>query len=322
MITRRQILFSGIAFAASGNAGAQQTKGLKKIGVLHTRPPTDERYQALVSGLRDLGYIEGKTILVVYRHGPDAELPQLAETLVRENVDLIFAPTPPVAQAARKATAIIPVVFSAVGDPVLTGLAASLSRPGGNLTGLTALGSNLSGKRLELLKEIVPRLSRVGVLWNPSVPDKVVEWKEIQAPAQALKLELVSIEARVPADLSDAFENARRARAEALLALPDPLLFNQRGRVVEFATQARLPLITAWLEAAEGGALVAYGPNIADLYRRSAVYIDKILKGAKPGELPIQEPTLFDFVINQKTAKQLGITVPQSILVRTTKIIE
>lgn len=303
-------------------AEAQQLKAAPRIGVLRAPPPTDHLFQAFLTGLRELGYLEGKTVLIEYRQGSDERLPELAQELVRSKVDLIFAPNPVAAQAARKATATIPIVIAAGGDPVQTGLAASLARPGGNVTGLTALGSNLAGKRLELLKDIVPRLSRVAVLWNPNLPDKLVEWKEMQQPALALKLELLSIEVRAPADFDQAFESARRLRPEALIALGDPLVSRQRGRVIQFAAQARLPTIFNWREAAEEGALIAYGPDISDLYRRSAVYIDKILKGAKPGDLPIEEPIRFDFVVNRRTANALAITLPQSILTRADRVIE
>lgn len=322
-MNRRDTVFALLALGAvPGVADAQQSKAAPRIGVLRTPPPTDHLFQALLSGLREHGYVEGKTVLIEYRQGGDERLPELAVALVRSNVDLIFAPNPAAAQAARRATATIPIVVAAVGDAVRTGLAASLARPGGNVTGLTALGSNLSGKRLELLKEIVPRLSRVAVLWNPNVPDKVIEWKEMQQRARALKLELLSIEVRAPGDFDQAFESARRLRPEALIALGEPLVFTQRGRVIQFAAQARLPAIFNWREAAEEGALIAYGPDISDLYRRSAVYIHKILNGAKPGDLPIEEPARFDFVVNRKVANALGVTLPQSILISADRVIE
>ena len=322
-MNRREAVFALLALGAGPRvAEAQQPKAVPRIGVLRTPPPTDHLFQALLTGLRELGYVEGKTVLIEYRQGSDERLPELAQDLVRSKVDLIFAPNPVAAQAARKATATIPIVVAAIGDAVRTGLAASVARPGGNVTGLTALGSNLSGKRLELLKEIMPRLSRVAVLWNPSVPDKLLEWKEMEQPARALKLELLSIEVRAPADFDQAFVSARRLRPEALIALGEPLVFTQRGRVIQFAAQDRLPAIFNWREAAEEGALIAYGPDISDLYRRSAVYIDKILKGAKPGDLPIEEPSRFDFVVNRKTANALAVTLPQSILLRADRVIE
>jgi putative ABC transport system substrate-binding protein len=301
---------------------AQQPKPLPKIGVLRGAAPNDQLYPAFLNALRDLGYIDGKTVQIEYRQGDGERLGALAEELVRINVNVIFAPTPPQAQAARKITTTIPIVTAALGDPVRTGLAASLAHPGGNVTGLTALGSNLSGKRLELLKEIVPRLSRVAVLWNPAVPDKVVEWKEMEPIAKALKLELLSVEVRTPADFDGAFENIRRLHPQALIALGEPLLSTQRGRVIAFTNKSRVPAMFNWREAVEEGALIAYGPDISDLYRRAATYVDKILKGAKPGDLPIEEPARFDFVVNGRTAKMLGISLPNSILVRADKVIE
>jgi putative ABC transport system substrate-binding protein len=323
MITRRGfIVVSGGLLFTLGEAGAQQAKTIPKIGVLRPPPPTDPQYQSFLLGLRELGYVEGKTVLIEYRYGESARFADMAEELVRLNVNVIFAPNPQGAQAARKATATIPIVTAVIGDPVKAGLAASLAHPGGNVTGLTALGSNLSGKRVELLKEIVPRLSRVAVLWNPAVPDKVIEWKEMEGPARALKIELLSVEVRAPAEFDQAFENAKRMRPEALIALGEPLVFSQMKRVIDFVTQARLPAICNWREWVEAGLLIAYGPDITDLYHRAAIYVDKILRGAKAGDLPIEEPARFDFAINLKTAKALGITIPNSILLRADKVIE
>jgi putative ABC transport system substrate-binding protein len=322
MNRREFIAVSAGLFLTLGDAKAQQPKALPKIGVLRPYERNDRLYQGFILGLSELGYVEGKNVLIDYRQGYDDRLDDLARDLVRSDVNVIFAPNPPGAQAARKATTAIPIVVAAVGDPIRTGLAASLARPGGNVTGLTALGSNLSGKRLELLKEMLPKLARVAVLWNPAVPDKVIEWKEMEEPARALKIEMLSVELRNPADLDLAFENTRRMRPGALIALGDPLLRSQMQRVINFVTQARIPAIFNWREAVEGGALIAYGPDISDLYRRAATYIDKILKGAKPGDLPIEEPARFDFVVNLKTAKSLGIKIPNSILVRADKVIE
>ena len=323
MITRRKIVIALGAGALAPLASlAQQPKTLPKIGVLRQPPPTDHQYQAFLQGLRELGYVEGKHMLIDYRHGDATQLVEMAQDMVRSNVNVIFAPNPQGVQAARKATTTIPIVVAVIGDPIASGLAASLAHPGGNVTGLTALGSNLSGKRLELLKELVPRLTRVAVIWNPTIPDKVIEWKEMVAPARALKIELLSVEVHAATDFEQAIESVRRLRAEAIIGLPDPLVFANKGRIIEFATRARLPSIFAWSEAVEGGALIAYGPNIVDLYRRSATYIVKILKGAKPGDLPIEEPSRFDFAVNMKTAKALGVAVPNSILVRAEKIIE
>ena len=323
MISRRRFAISGaVLLAAPDIAHSQPRKSTFAIGVLRAPPASDRLFLSFRLGLSELGYVEGKKVQIEYRQGDGDKLEALAHDLVAQRVDVIFAPTPQHAQAARKATGSIPIIVAAVGDPVRTGLAASLARPGGNVTGLTALGSNLSGKRLELLKEIAPRLSRVAVLWNPTVPDKVVEWKEMEAPARAMKLELLSIEVRSAAEFERAFERMAVLKPEGLIALGEPLVFGQRGRIIEFAAKARLPTIFNWREAAEEGALIAYGPDIADLYRRAALYVDKILRGAKPGELPIEEPVRFDFLVNLKTAKSLGLTIPPSLLVRADRVIE
>jgi putative ABC transport system substrate-binding protein len=305
---------------------SQQPAKIPRVGWLGTESASASagRVEALRAGLRDLGFIEGRNIIIEFRwaDGNYDRLAEAAADLVRSNVNVIYAPNPPATHAARKATGTIPIVMAVGGDPVKTGLAASLAHPGGNVTGLTALGSNLSGKRLELLKEIMPRLSRVAVLWNSGVPDKVVEWKEMEGPARALKIELQSIEVRVAADFDQAFERAKRSHPQALIALGEPLVFAQRGRIIEFTNRMRLPAMFNWREAVEGGALISYGPDLTDLYRRAATHIAKILKGAKPGDLPIEEPTRFDCVVNLKTAKALGIKIPNSILVQATKVIE
>ncbi|HUQ74580.1 MAG TPA: ABC transporter substrate-binding protein [Burkholderiales bacterium] len=322
MTTRRRFALAAAALlAAGGRVGAQPAK-IPRIGVLRTAPRGDRQFQGFLLGLRELGHVEGKTIAIDYRQGEAAKLDTLARDLVAQRVDLIFAPTPPDAQAAKRATDAIPIVIAVVGDVIGTGLAASLARPGGNVTGLTALGSNLSGKRLELLKEIKPGLSRVAVLWNPGIPDKVIEWKEIQGPANAMKLELLSVEVRSPQDFEPAFEALRGLRPDGLIALGEPLVFVQRRRIADFALQGRVATVFNWREAVEDGALIAYGPDIADLYRRAALYVDKILRGAKPGDLPIEEPTRFDFVVNLKTARALGLTIPQTLLARADKVIE
>jgi putative ABC transport system substrate-binding protein len=324
MNNRRKLVlaFGAAALGQVFPTFAQQPGKIPRIGVLRGFAATDQLYPAFLNSLRDLGYVDGKTVQIEYRHGDVAHVAEFAQELVRMNVDVIFAPSPPQAQAVRKISTTIPIVTATLGDPVKTGLAASLARPGGNVTGLTALGSNLSGKRLELLKEIVPRLARVAVLWNPNVPDKVVEWNEMEPIAKALKLQLLSVEVRAPADFEGAFENIKRLRPHALIALGEPLLSTQRGRVIEFTNKARVPAMFNWREAVEEGALIAYGPDIADLYRRAAIYVDKILKGAKPGDLPIEEPSRFEFVVNAKTARMLGIAIPNSILVRVDRVIE
>jgi putative ABC transport system substrate-binding protein len=304
-----------------GGADAQRS-AVPKIGVMRTPPPRDAPYQAFLQGLRELGYVEGKTIQIEYRWGDPRQFPELASELVRLNVDLIFAPNPQGIQAARQATTTIPIVFAVGGDPVKTGVAASLSRPGGNATGLTAMGSDLGGKRLEILKEIVPGLSRVAVLWNPAVPDKVVEWKQMEDPARRIGLHLHSAEARGPEEFERAFATIRAARAQAMITLGEPLMYGHRALLLEFVGKQQLPAIFNWRDFVEAGALTGYGPSIPDLYRRAATYVHKILKGANPGDLPIEEPRQFELVINLRTAKALGVTIPTSLLIRAEHIIE
>jgi putative ABC transport system substrate-binding protein len=311
----------GLAFAPL-TANAQRPGTLPKIGVIRVPAPGDAQYQAFVQGLAALGYVEGKTIAIEYRWGEPRQFPEHARELVRLNVDLIFAPNPQGIQAAKQATSTIPIVFAVGGDPVRTGVAASLARPGGNATGLTALGSDLGGKRLEILKEIVPGLARVAVLWNPAVPDKVVELAEMEAPARKLGLQLQPAEVRGPEEFERAFTTIVSGRPQALITLGEPLMIVHRPLILGFVEKHRLPSIFNWREFVEAGALISYGPSIPDLYRRAATYVDKILKGAKPGELPIEEPRRFDLVVNLRTARALGLTIPSSVLVRADHIIE
>lgn len=219
-------------------------------------------------------------------------------------------------------TTTIPIVFAVGGDPVRSGVAASLARPGGNITGLTALGSDLAGKRLQLLTEVVPRLTRVAVLWNPSVPDKVVEWQQMDAPARKMGLQLHSVEVRGPEDFAKAFAVIKNGRPQAMITLGEPLTFSQRTLILDFVSKHQIPAIFNWREFVEAGALIAYGPSISDLYRRAATYVHRILQGAKPGDLPIQEPTQFELVVNVRTAKALGLTIPPSLLLRADYVIE
>src|SRR5712691_6653227 len=263
------------------DTGAQAAKALPRIGVMRGPPSTDAAFQAFLQGLSELGYTEGKTILIEYRSGDPRRFPEFASEFVRLNVDVIFAPNPQGIQAARQATATIPIVFAVGGDPVRTGSVASLAHPGGNTTGLTALGSDLGGKRLEILKEIVPRLSRVAVLLNPAVPDKVVEWKEMEAPARKLGLQLQSAEVRGPEEFERAFALIRSGKAQAMITLGEPLMYTHRSLLLDFAANSHLPAIFNWQDFVEAGALIAYGPSIPDLYRRAATYVHKILKGTK-----------------------------------------
>ena len=281
-------------------------------------------HQAFRLGLRDLGWVEGKNISIEYRYaeGRSDRLPELAADLVRLKVDVIVASVTSDALAAQKATRAIPIVIAAPSDPVATGLVESLARPGGNITGLSQMAPELAGKRLELLKEIVPKLSRVAVLWNPQGVGATLNWKEIQPPARQLGVQLHSLEVRSPNEFDKAFEDATRARAGALAIMADPVIVTNLKRIADLAAKSRLPSIFHSSEFADAGGLVAYGPDRADLFRRAATFVDKILKGAKPADLPVEQPTKFELVVNLKTAKALGITIPQSVRFRADRVIE
>jgi putative ABC transport system substrate-binding protein len=275
-------------------------------------------------GLRDLGWVEGKNISIDYRYAEDQRdrLPGLAVDLVRVKVDLIVASSTPEAVAAKNATKEIPIVMVIPGDPIASGLVTSLARPGGNITGLSTMSPQLAGKRLELLKEIVPKLSRVAVLWNPASQVAALQWKEIQLPAKQLRIQLHSLEVRTPDEFDKVFNDANQARVGALIAFAAPVITTNLKRIAEFAAKSRLPSIFQFSYFADAGGLIAYGPDREDLYRRAATYINKIFKGAKPADLPIELPTKFELVINMKTAKAIGITIPPSILVRADRVIE
>jgi putative ABC transport system substrate-binding protein len=309
-----------------GAALAQAPVKVRRIGLLSSFSSSDTAlwYQAFRLGLRDLGWVEGKNLIIEYRYaeGRRDRLPDLAADLVRLKVDAIVASVVSDAMAAQKATRAIPIVMAAPSDPVAFGLVENLARPGGNVTGLSQMGSELAGKRLELLKEMVPKLSRVAVLWNPQGVVSPFAWKEIQLPARQLGIQLHSLEVRSPSEFDKALEDATRARAGALFIMPDPVIVTNLKRIADFAAKNRLPSIFQLSEFADAGGLVAYGPDLADMYRRAAAYVDKILKGAKPGDLPVEQPTKFELVLNLKTAKAIGITIPQSILLRADRVIE
>ena len=329
MTTRRRELLIALGVAALAWAGAvraQAPSTLRRIGMLSGFSPSGyaPSYQAFRLGLRDLGWVEGKNISIEYRHaeGRHDRLPELAADLVRLKVDVIVTAATSDALAAQKATKAIPIVMVAAGNPVANGLVESLARPGGNVTGLSQMLQELSGKRLALLKEVVPKLSHVAVLWNPQSASATLNWKENQQPARQLGIELHSLEVRSPSELDKAFEAATNVRAGALAILPDPVISTNLERIVDFAAKSRLPSIYQSSEFADAGGLVTYGPDRADLFRRAATYVDKILKGTKPGDLPVDQPTKLELVVNLKTAKAIGITIPQSVLFRADKVIE
>ena len=325
---RRLVVALGVgAFAAPFSSVAQQKPAkIPRIGLLSPFSPADAMpwYKALQVGLRDLGWVEGKNIGIEYRYaeGKSDRLPDLAADLVRLNVDIIVTTITPDALAAKNATRVIPIVMAAAGEPVASGIVESLARPGGNVTGLSQMTVELGGKRLELLKEIVPKLSRVAVLWEPATAISTLAWKEIQLPARQLGIELYSLEILTANDLDKAFEAAIRVRAGALAIMPSPVFTANLKQIANHAVKSHLPSIYNVGDFADAGGLVTYGPNRADLFRRAATYVDKILKGAKPGDLPIEQPTKFDLVVNVKTAKAIDITIPGAILLQATKVIQ
>jgi ABC-type uncharacterized transport system substrate-binding protein len=279
---------------------------------------------ALTEALRELGWVEGKNVVFERRYAENRleRLPELAADLVRLKVDVIVAGGTLGPLAAKQATSTIPIVMAAAGDPLGSGLVASLARPGGNVTGTSLMAPDLGGKRLELLKELLPRLARVAVLWNAANPYSANVFKETQGPGRTLGIEVQSLEVRAPDDLDGAFEAARKERPDAMIAVDDPLTLSYRKRIADFATGQQLPLLSGPREFVAAGGLISYGANLDDLYRRSAGYVDKILKGAKPADLPVEQPTKFDLVINLTTAKALGIIVPPSLLARADEVIE
>ena len=282
--------------------------------------------EAFRQGLRDLGYIEGGNVVIESRdaEGKLERLPALAAELVALKVDVIVAPSTPAALAAKQATRTLPIVFAAVADPVARGLVTSLARPGGNVTGSSNLAPELVGKRLEQLKQAVPGVNRVAVLWQPGIAGRTEKdmVNAAEVAAQALGVRLQFVEARGPADFDRAFSEMTGARAGALTLLGSGMFFIERRRLVDLAATNRLPAVYGLREYVDAGGLMSYGPNSADLYRRAATYVDRLLKGAKPGDLPIEQPTRFELVINLKTAKALGLTIPTSLLARADQVIE
>ena len=312
--------------AAVPAAQAQQPARMPRIGYLGTSSPSLEPHyvEAFRQKLRDLGYIEGQNIAIEYRwaEGQDDRLPALAAELVHLKADVIVTAGTPGTLAATQATKTIPIVMASSGDPVESGLVASLARPGGNVTGLSILAPELEGKRLELLKEVVPKLSRVAVLWNPANPVVQLVFEQTRLAASKLRLTLEPVvEVRRVDDFEDAFAKIAKARPRALVVIVDRLLLAHRARIVGFAATRRLPGMYGFREYVEAGGLMSYAPSNIELFRGAAVYVDKILKGTKPAELPVQQPTRFELVINLKTAKALGLTMPQSILIRADQVI-
>ena len=320
------ILAIVLTFAFGGAVvEAQQPVKIPRIGILIAGSASS--YSARVEGfrrrLRELGYVEGKNIVIEYRYaeGKFERLPDLAAELVRLKVDVIVT-TGPAILAAKKASPTIPIVFAAAGDPVGSGLVSSLARPGGNITGLSLNAPDLDGKRLELLKEAFPKIARVAFLWEPGGTRGNRALTDMEAAAKALGVKLLPLEVRSLDDFDSAFARAKREGAQALITSSGPILITQQRQVLDFAAKNRLPAMYPTSEFVEAGGLMSYGPNQADLWRRAADYVDKILKGAKPANLPIEQPKKFELIINLKAAKQIGLTIPQRVLARADKLIK
>jgi putative ABC transport system substrate-binding protein len=309
-------------------AEAQQAAKIAQIGFLSLNlAPSPHLPEAFRQGLRDLGYVEGRNVVIEYRdaEGKPERLPALAAELIALKVDVILAGGTPQALAAKQATRTLPLVLAGAGDPVTSGLVTSLARPGGNVTGLSILAPELVGKCLEQLTQAVPRVSRVAVLWQPGGLGERTEkdmLKEAEVAARALGVRLQFVEARGPEDFDRAFSEMTRARADALTVLPSAMFGSEPRRLVDLAAKNRLPAVYLSREFVDAGGLMSYGPNIADLFRRAATYVDKILKGAKPADLPVEQPTKFELVINLKAAKALGLTIPPSVLGRADEVIQ
>ena len=322
-ITRRA--FCSMLLALPFQARAQQPTKMPRIGFLvaPTRSFFSTRMEAFRQGLRELGYVEGKNVIIEYRYaeGKLDLLPALASELVQLNVDVIVTSGTLGVLAAKNATSTIPIVFAVVPDAVGTGLVASLARPGGNVTGLSTYGPELSGKRLELLKEAFPKVTRVVVLWNPTDSGDSLSFKETQAVAKAFRVQLQSMEVRGGNDFESGFQRAKKERVQALVAVGSPIVNANQKQILEFAAKNRLPAMYGGSEFVDAGGLMSYAPSFTEQFRRAAVFVDKILKGTKPADIPVEQPMKFEFVINLNAAQQIGVTIPPNVLVRADRVI-
>jgi putative ABC transport system substrate-binding protein len=329
VITRRAFIgaLAGGLLAAPRASEAQQPAKIARLGILGAGSAAGVRLEAFVQGLRDLGYVEGRNLVIEYRNheGKEERLPALAAELVALKVDVILAVSTLPALAAKEVTWTLPIVFAAAADPVTSGLVTSLARPGGNVTGMSAVAPELVGKCLELLKQAVPGVSRVAILWQPGAPDERTDkdmLKEAEVASRTLGVRLQAVKARRPEDVERAFSDVSKARAGALIVLTSVMFINERRRLVDLAAKNRLPTVYPQRDFVDVGGLMSYGPNGPDLFRRAATLVDKVLRGAKPGDLPIEQPTKFELVINLKTAKALGLTIPPSLLGRADEVIQ
>ena len=317
------LALANLLLATGHLAKAQQVGNIPRIGYLAARSSAEPRDEAFRQGLRDLGYIEGKNIVIEYRYaqGKIEQLPGFVAEMIRLNVDVIVATGTPAAQRAKEATSTIPIVIAIGDDPVEMGLVASLAHPSGNVTGVTTMATELRGKMMELLKEIVPRLSRVAVLWSSVDPRFVQNFKELEVAARWLGLRLQSLDVRGPDEMENAFRVATKGRADGLIMLRSPVINAHLKRIADLAMKSRIPSIHDDGVFVDAGGLACYGTDFPHLYRRAAVYVDKILKGTKPADLPVERGLKFEFLVNLKTAKQIGLTVPPNVLVKADRVI-
>jgi len=327
-IHRRTILGGrGLSVLATPLAAEAQAGKKARIGVLMLPPRAGAGgtyIQAFREGLGDLGYVEGQNLLLEIRwaEGKSDLLQGLAAELLTTRPDVLVTSGSEAILTLKRATGVVPIIMATVMDPVALGIAASLAQPGGNLTGLAILSPELTAKRLQLLKEVVPRLARVAVLWNPANPGNALMLREVETASQILGVRWQEVAVRGPDDLAGAFNAILGAQSNGILAIEDSMLVSHRSRIVESVARTRLPAMYAFRQFVDAGGLMSYGPDIPDSFRRAAAYVDKILRGAKPADLPVEQPTKFELVINLKTAKALGITIPQSVLIRADQIIE
>ena len=320
-----RLALCAMLIALSISAEAQQPQRIPRIGVLSVTSPATiaARLDAFRQALRELGYVEGKNIVIEYRYadGKLDRVPALAAEMVRLNVEIILTGGSAATRPAKEATATIPIVMAQDTDPVGNGFVASLARPGGNITGLSIVAPELSGKQLELLKETVPKLLRVVVLSNPNEPSYMQLRKEMELAAKALKIQIQFLDARSPKDVETAFREATKRHADAVLVPTMPIVGSQRAQIADLAVKNRLPAMYGQPEYVDVGGVMFYGASITDLFRRAATYVDKILKGAKPADLPVEQPKKFEFIINLKAAKQIGLTIPPNVLARADRVI-
>jgi putative ABC transport system substrate-binding protein len=330
MNNRRKLVIAigASALAIPLFARAQQTDRIRRIGVLQQYAATDtegqRRTSAFLMGLQELGWKEGQnfSLEIRYANGMFERAPALVAELLQAHVDVLVTAGTETVEAARNATKTVPIIMATIGDPVGAGIIASLARPGGNITGLCNYAKELSAKRLELIAEIIPGMGRVAVLWNPNNASVMLKFKETEEAARVKGIQVESIPVRHPDEIDQGFQRARQAGVKAIVIADDVLLSSQRGRIVELAMRNRLPMTSEFTQFADAGALMSYGPDQIDMWRRAALFVNKILKGAKPADLPVEQPTRFEMVINMKTAKTLGVKIPNSILVRADRVIE